>query len=185
MTNFNSAPLTCHSYGGTSTVSSATPEGISSQAAEIGWQNLDRALASPEIGDVIMSHKPMLAKTTARPVADRTLAAGSRGPRHDNHSVQQSHELQRARLPGSNLHPITLIALSTVAWFLAVMWLNFIGSPNVGLVLAVVNGIFVMFLTAILLVASLVIDDPRRKHRFITGSLYCFNSYCCRASGGT
>jgi len=132
-----------------------------------------------------MSHKPMLARTTAKPAADRTLAAGSRGPRHDNHSMHQSHELQRARLPGSDLHPITLIALSTVAWFLAVMWLNFIGSPNVGLVLAVVNGIFVMFLTAILLVASLVIDDPRRKHRFITGSLFCFNSHCCRASGGT
>src|SRR6478609_5594290 len=138
---------------------------------------------TPEIGDVIMSHKPMLARTTAKPAAERTLAAGSRGPRHNNHSMHQSHELQRAHLPGSDLHPITLIALSTVAWFLAVMWLNFIGSPNVGLVPAVVNGIFVMFLTAILLVASLVIDDPRRKHRFITGSLYCFNSYCCRASG--
>ena len=184
MTNFNSSPLTCHSYGATSTVSSATPEGIPPQAGEIGWQiRGSRSQGTPEIGDVIMSHKPMLAKTTARPVAERTPAAGSRGPRHDNQSMHQSHELQRARLPGSDLHPITLIALSTVAWFLAVMWLNFIGSPNVGLVLAAVNGIFVMFLTAILLVVSLVIDDPRRKHRFITGSLFCFNSHCCRASG--
>jgi hypothetical protein len=139
---------------------------------------------APEIRDVTMANRPTLARTIAGPIADRR-SADQHGLRHDNHSIHQSLELQRVRLAGSDLHPLAVITLSVVAWFLAVMWLNSTGNPKVGLVLAVANGIFVMFLTAILLVASLVIDDPRRKHRYATGSLFCFVSHCCRASGGT
>jgi hypothetical protein len=131
-----------------------------------------------------MANRPTLARTIAGPIADRR-SADQHGLRHDNHSIHQSLELQRVRLAGSDLHPLAVITLSVVAWFLAVMWLNSTGNPKVGLVLAVANGIFVMFLTAILLVASLVIDDPRQKHRYATGSLFCFVSHCCRASGGT
>ena len=133
-----------------------------------------------ELRRVAMAKSPALTTTNRN-----SFTAARPRPGLDYHAILQSLELQRTRPPTTGLHPVVVIALSVVAWFLAVMWLNFIGNPNVGLVLAVVNGIFVMFLTAILLVASLVIDDPRRKHRFITGSLFCFNSHCCRASGGT
>jgi hypothetical protein len=132
----------------------------------------------PEIRDVTIANRPTLARTIAGPIADRRCADSHR-LRQDNHSIHQSLEPQRVRLPGSDLHPVAVITLSVVAWFFAVMWLNSTGNPKEGLILAVANGIFVMFLTAILLVASLVIDDPRRKHRFATGLHLFFVSHCC------
>jgi hypothetical protein len=64
----------------------------------------------------------------------------------------------------TGVHPAVIkIALSAVAWFLAVAWLDFSGGPEVDLVLAVVTGFFIMFFTLILLTASMVINDPRWK----------------------
>jgi hypothetical protein len=66
--------------------------------------------------------------------------------------------------PVTGVHPAVIkIALSAVAWFLAVAWLDFSGGPEVDLVLAVVTGLFIMFFTLILLTASMVISDPRWK----------------------
>jgi hypothetical protein len=130
-----------------------------------------------------MGNKRSLPITTAESVADRSsLAGASRELLHDN---QWSHLFpgpQRVRLPGLDLHPIAVITLSVVAWFLAAMWLNFTGGPKFGFILATVNGVFVMFLTAVLLVASLVIDDAQRRRPkawFNTGSLFCSVSHCC------
>jgi hypothetical protein len=47
-------------------------------------------------------------------------------------------------------------ALSAVVWFLAVAWLDFSGGPQVDLVLTFVSGFFIMFLTLLLLAASLL-----------------------------
>ena len=64
----------------------------------------------------------------------------------------------------TGVHPAVIkIALSAVAWFLAVAWLDFSGGPEVDLVLAVVTGLFIMFFTLFLLTASMVINDPRWK----------------------
>jgi hypothetical protein len=66
--------------------------------------------------------------------------------------------------PVTGVHPAVIkIALSAVAWFLAVAWLDFSGGPEVDLVLAVVTGFFIMFFTLFLLAASMVINDPRWK----------------------
>src|SRR6476619_2859176 len=71
---------------------------------------------------------------------------------------------KQALLPVTGVHPAVIkIALSAVAWFLAVAWLDFSGGPEVDLVLAVVTGFFIMFFTLILLTASMVINDPRWK----------------------
>src|SRR5262245_14109150 len=119
-----------------------------------------------------MDNKRSLSITTAESVADRSSVAGdSRELPHDN---QWSHLFPGPqRLPGLDLHPIAVITLSVVAWFLAAMWLNFTDGPKFGLILVTVNGVFVMFLTAVLLVASLVIDDAQRRRPkpwFNTGS---------------
>jgi len=64
----------------------------------------------------------------------------------------------------TGVHPAVIkIALSAVAWFLAVAWLDFSGGPEVDLVLAVVTGLFIMFFTLFLLTASMGINDPRWK----------------------
>jgi hypothetical protein len=71
---------------------------------------------------------------------------------------------ERGLPPVTGVHPaVVKIALSAVAWFLAVAWLDFSGGPEVDLVLAVVTGFFIMFFTSFLLAASMVIDDPRWK----------------------
>ena len=67
-------------------------------------------------------------------------------------------------------HPVA-VALSGVAWFLAVTWLNFVGGPRLDLRVAIVSGIPVMLFTLLLIVA------PRlRLHR---GSTPCSMSHCC------
>jgi hypothetical protein len=54
------------------------------------------------------------------------------------------------------------IALSGVAWLLAVEWLNFSGGPQLDLVPAIVIGFFVMSFTLLLLAAPTTIGDHRR-----------------------
>ena len=68
------------------------------------------------------------------------------------------------------------VAFSGVAWFVAVMWLNFVGRPQLGLTVVIVTGMLVMFLTSLLLAISMVIDDSRwRLARVESGSV----SHCC------
>jgi hypothetical protein len=75
--------------------------------------------------------------------------------------LRQSQGLEPAP-PTTGVHPVMIkIALSAVAWFLAVTWLNFAGGVQVDLTLAVVMGIFVMFFMLFLLTASMVVDDRR------------------------
>ena len=75
--------------------------------------------------------------------------------------LRQSQGLEPAP-PTTGVHPVVIkIALSAVAWFLAVTWLNFAGGVQVDLTLAVVMGIFVMFFMLFLLTASMVVDDRR------------------------
>ena len=73
--------------------------------------------------------------------------------------------LSKRALPlATGVHPVVIkMALSAVAWFLAVAWFDFSGGPEVDLVLAVVTGLFIMFFTLLLLTASIVINDPRWK----------------------
>jgi len=54
------------------------------------------------------------------------------------------------------------IALSAVAWFLAVMWLNFFGGLQLDLVPAIVIGFFVMSFTLLLLAVPTTIGDHWR-----------------------
>ena len=78
--------------------------------------------------------------------------------------AENAPRLALALPPLTGAHPAVIkIALSAVAWFLAVAWLDFSGGPEVDLVLAVVTGLFIMFFTLFLLTASMVINDPRWK----------------------
>ena len=71
------------------------------------------------------------------------------------------------------------IALSAVAWFLAVAWLDFSGGPHVDLVLAIVTGFFVMFFTLLLVASSMAISDPRWKTA--EGTVYRIEGVKCGA----
>jgi hypothetical protein len=65
--------------------------------------------------------------------------------------LEQQHAVPRI----TGMHPFVIrSALSGVAWFLAVAWLDFSGGPKVGLAQAVMIGLFVMYLTLFLLTAS-------------------------------
>src|SRR6478672_7281395 len=76
-------------------------------------------------------------------------------------SAPRPLESEPALLPITGVHPAAVkIAMSAVAWSLAVAWFDFSGGPEVDLTLAVVTGFFVMFFTLFLLAASMVIDDP-------------------------
>ena len=75
-------------------------------------------------------------------------------------------ESESAPQPTARIHPaVFTIALSGVAWFLAVAWLNFAGKVKVDLVLSVVTGFFVMFFTLFLVAASMIVNDPRWRQR--------------------
>jgi hypothetical protein len=76
--------------------------------------------------------------------------------------------------PGSNPMSYAVpveVALSGVAWFLAVSWLNFAGGPRLELHVAIVSGMLVMLFTLFLRLAS-----RWRLHR---GSRPCSVSHCC------
>jgi len=89
--------------------------------------------------------------------------------------VGQSPELQRPYLRMIGLRAVG-VAFSGVAWFIAVMWLNFVGRPQLGLTVAIVSGMLVMFLTLLLLAISKVIEDPRWKLLRVEP---CSVSHCC------
>jgi hypothetical protein len=89
--------------------------------------------------------------TQARPVAT---------PNSRCEMVGQSPELQRPYLRTIGLQAVE-VAFSGVAWFVAVLWLNFVGGPQLGLTAVIVAGMFVMLLTLLLLAITMVVDDPR------------------------
>jgi hypothetical protein len=91
--------------------------------------------------------------TRARPVAT---------PNSRCEMVGQSSELQRPYLRTIGLQAVE-VAFSGVAWFVAVLWLNFVGGPQLGLTVVIVVGMFVMLLTLLLLAITMVIDDPQSK----------------------
>ena len=96
---------------------------------------------------------------------ESTQALTVANPSSCNHTVRQSHELQSQHAIGVQ------VALSGVAWFLAVTWLNFAGGPTLKLPITIVSGMLVMLFTLFLLVA------PRwRLHR---ASMPCSVSHCC------
>src|SRR5262249_62262533 len=60
-------------------------------------------------------------------------------------SSKGARELQRAYLRTAGLQAVE-VALSGLAWFVAVMWLNFAGGPLFGISAAIVNRLLVVFL---------------------------------------
>ena len=98
--------------------------------------------------------------TQARPVAT---------PNSRREIVGQSPGLQRPNLRTIGLQVVE-VAFSGVVWFVAVVWLNFVGGPQLGLTVVIVVGMFVMLLTLLLLAITMVIDDPQR---------HCSISHCC------
>jgi hypothetical protein len=102
-------------------------------------------------------------KTTA----NSTISAEAK-TREDHYPIRQPLEFQGTHLRERGLHPLVLGALSGIAWFLGVMWLNYAGGPTVSLTMAIVTGIFVMFLTLFLATASIIVG-PRR-----TSSTVCW-----------
>jgi hypothetical protein len=104
--------------------------------------------------------------TQARPVAT---------PNSSCEMVGQSPELQLPYLRTIGLQAIE-IAFSGVAWFVAVLWLNFVGGPQWGFTVVVVAGMFVMLLTLLLLAITMVIDDPQSR---LPRAMHCSKSHCC------
>jgi hypothetical protein len=90
--------------------------------------------------------------------------------------VGQSPELQRPYLRTIGLQAVE-VAFSGIAWFAAVIWLNFIDGPQLGLTVVIVTGMLVMFLTLLLLAISMVIDDP--QWRLLPRSMPCSVSHYC------
>jgi hypothetical protein len=90
---------------------------------------------------------------------------GAGGP--DAHPAPTLLEAESASRPIVGIHPVVFkIALSAVAWFLAVAWLDFAGGVEVDWVLSVVTGFFVMFFTLLLVAASMIVNDRRwRQHK--------------------
>jgi hypothetical protein len=78
--------------------------------------------------------------------------------------VGQSPELQRPYVRTIGLQAVE-VAFSGVAWFVAVLWLNFVGGPQLGLTVVIVVGMLVMLLTLLLLAITMVIDDPHSARR--------------------
>ena len=74
----------------------------------------------------------------------------------------EGKDFQRPYLRTIRLHAVE-VAFSGVAWFVAVMWLNSIGGPQLGLTFAIGTGTLVMFATLFLLAISVAIDEPQWK----------------------
>jgi hypothetical protein len=89
--------------------------------------------------------------------------AGAIEPHTDPiHSFQSA----RAPLPSTGVHPMVIkIALSAIAWFLAVTWISFAGTFGADIALTMVAGSFLMFLTLFLLSFSMVVGDRRWQQR--------------------
>jgi hypothetical protein len=80
-------------------------------------------------------------------------------PNSQREMLGQSPELQRPCLWTIGLQAVG-VAFSGVAWFVAVMWLNFVGRSQLGPAVVIVTGMLVMFLTLVLLAISKVIEAP-------------------------
>jgi hypothetical protein len=89
--------------------------------------------------------------------------------------VGQPSELQRPYLRTIGLQAVE-VAFSGVAWLVAVLWLNFVGGPQLGLTVVIITGMLVMFFTLLLLAISMVIDDPQWR---LPRSMPCSVSHCC------
>ena len=83
-------------------------------------------------------------------------------------------ESEGATRPTTRIHPAVFkIALSAVAWFLAVAWLNFAGGVEVDMIMSVMTGFFVMFFTLFLVAVSMILNDRRWRqgktsfHKFL------------------
>jgi hypothetical protein len=87
----------------------------------------------------------------------------------------QSPELQRPYLRSMAFQAFE-VTFSGMAWFVAVLWLNFVGGPQLGLTVVILAGMLVMLLTLLLLAISMVIDDPRWR---LPASMPCSVSHCC------
>jgi hypothetical protein len=81
--------------------------------------------------------------------------------REDHNPIRQPPEFQGTHPPDLGLHPLVLVTISGIAWFLAVTWLTNTGGPTVRPVWAIVAGMFVMFLTLCLAAAPGVVGLRR------------------------
>ena len=120
--------------------------------------------------------------------ANCKVTAKSKTPENPN-PIRQPPEFQGTHLPDLGLHPLVLITLSGIAWFLAVTWLTNTGGPTVRPVWAIVAGMFVMFLTLCLAAAPGVVGLRRALSVAICGtkfdlmSVQWVASNVCRAQG--
>jgi len=82
------------------------------------------------------------------------------------HTDPIRHSFQPAN-PSTGVHPMVIkIALSAVAWFLAVTGVSFAGSFGADIALTMVAGSFLMFLILLLLlIVSMVVGDRRWQQR--------------------
>ena len=96
-------------------------------------------------------------------------------PNSHHEMLGQCPELQRPYLRTIELQAVE-VAFSGVAWFVAVMWLNFVGRPQLGLTVVIITGMLVMLLTLLLLAISKVIDYPRWRLPHV---VLCSASHCC------
>jgi hypothetical protein len=92
--------------------------------------------------------------------------------REDHNPIRQPPEFQGTHLPDLGLHPLVLVTLSGIAWFLAVTWLTNTGGPTVRPVWAIVAGMFVMFLTLCLAAAPGVVGLRRALAVTICGTRF-------------
>ncbi len=92
--------------------------------------------------------------------------------REDHNPIRQPPEFQDTHLPDLGLHPLVLVTISGIAWFLAVTWLTSTGGPTVTPVWAIVAGMFVMFLTLCLAAAPGVVGLRRALSVAICGTKF-------------
>jgi hypothetical protein len=90
-------------------------------------------------------------------------------PNSHREMLGQSPELQRPYLRTIELQAVE-VAFSGIAWFVAVMWLKFVGGPQLGLTVVIVAGMLVMFLTLLLLAISKAIDEFETRQRLALAS---------------
>ena len=94
-------------------------------------------------------------------IAATALTANRETTSANSKVTAESKTRQGTHLPDLGLHPLVLVTLSGIAWFLAVTWLTNTGGPTVKPVWAIVAGMFVMFLTLCLAAAPGVVGLRR------------------------
>lgn len=76
------------------------------------------------------------------------------------------------------------VGLSAAIWFLAVMWLNFVGGADVDLAQAVGTGLFVILLTLFLVTVSMAITERRQSEPTHASYLESLPERCSRSMKG-